>query len=105
MGQPEEAVGPWKQEENQHFVDELNTKVWTRDTKFDGIVLQAACPICYHADGINVFVPIVIAGFRESTPLPTQFIECKCVENHDGRPTGQFGCGRWGMVTPKTSEG
>jgi hypothetical protein len=105
MGQPEEAAGHWQQEKSQYFIDELNKKVWQKDTQFDILVLRVACPVCRHGDGINTTVPTTVTIFRGAEPPRSQFVECKCAENHDGRPAGQLGCGRWGMVTLRESEG
>jgi hypothetical protein len=103
MSQPEEVPGPWRQEKSQHLIDELNKKVWTRDAQFDILVLETACPVCRHNDGINVTIPTTVTVFRGTGPS-RQFVECRCAENHDGRPSGQTGCGRWGMVTPRENE-
>lgn len=104
MSQPA-AVGPYKQEESQQFVTELNKVQWEKAPQFDGYVLKHACPVCTHEDGIDVFVSDVYALFQDSPTRPTQFVPCTCAEDHAGRPAAQSGCGRWGMVTVNVPKG
>lgn len=96
---------PWQQEESEDFVSELNDKAWKIDRQLDILILQTACPICTHSDGISATVPTRIARFRGADQRRTQFVDCKCAEPHPGRPTGQVGCGRWGMVIIEKTEG
>jgi hypothetical protein len=101
----QEAARSWQQEKSQYFIDELNKKVWSKDTQLDILVLHEDCPVCEHPDGIDVTVPTTITRFRGAEQQRSQFVECRCAEKHNGRPDGQLGCGRWGMVTIKEAEG
>jgi hypothetical protein len=97
------------QEQNQLFTDGLVDIDWSENKELAGITLVHSCPICGHADGINVFLPTNNALWKtrnsassaEKTASSAEFIECQCTENHTGRPANVTGCGRWGMITPK----
>jgi hypothetical protein len=104
MSQPDMGTIRYFEEESEQLATDLARLPWKENTAFGGVVLQASCPICGHDDGIDVFVPIDIAAFRADVKTTGEFVPCQCSEDHDGRPAGKSGCGRWGFVSPHVSE-
>jgi hypothetical protein len=103
MNQPNPAIS-YRQEPDQDFVDFLAKIAWAENSELAGITLIQPCPICGHADGINVFLPVNTALWKTAAPPAGQFVECQCAENHQDRPPNTTGCGRWGMITPYLSK-
>ena len=102
MNQPNPTIS-YHQEPgpNPDFVDSLAKVAWTENSELAGITLIEPCPICGHADGINVFLPVNVALWKKAAAASSgQFVECQCAENHQDRPPNTTGCGRWGMITP-----
>ena len=87
------------------FQEGLKKLEWKKNDQFGGLVLQGECPICKDGqDGIDVFVPVVIAQFQADQANATELVVCACSKNH-GAPAGKSGCGRWGYSTPSISRG
>jgi hypothetical protein len=72
------------------------------------LVLQADCPVCKAKDAIQAVVTTVgtlpfLTAYASGTAPTEEFVECACDENHEG-PSGQKGCGRWAMITPRLAK-
>lgn len=98
------APPPYLEVQDAAFTEGLKNLIWEKNAQFGGLVLQGKCPTCSDDDGIDVFVPTVIAQFRADQEIATELVACSCSKNH-GAPAGKSGCGRWGYVTPRVSEG
>ena len=100
MSGPEIAQPHYAEVQDTAFTEGLKELKWKRDDQFGGLVLQGKCPVCKDGnDGIDVFVPVVIAQFRADQEITKELVTCTCSKNH-GAPAGKSGCGRWGYVTP-----
>lgn len=93
---------PYADVQDTGFASTLQEIAWQENAEFGGLVLQAPCPTCTHPDGIDVFVPTVVAQFRADQQITKELVSCACSHNH-GAPAGKSGCGRWGYVTPRVS--
>lgn len=110
---------PWSEDTPESWGAELAAHPWEEDRDGDrirGWSLVAPCPLCGHADAIELyFARSVITGFRndrlnkilrrkaaerEAGPITVDRpVECDCGKPHPGRPPGGVGCGRSDDVT------
>jgi hypothetical protein len=105
MSGPEIAPPPYAEVKDPVFGEGLAKLEWKKNDQFGGLVLQGECPICKDGqDGIDVFVPVVIAQFLANQESTAELVVCACSKNH-GAPAGKSGCGRWGYSTPSIREG
>lgn len=104
MSGPTIEQPPYAEVQDPSFATTLQGISWQANEEFGGLVLQTACPKCTHPDGIDVFVPTVVAQFRADQQVAKELVTCACSHNH-GAPAGKSGCGRWGYITPHVSQG
>lgn len=85
--------------QDPEFARVLKAVPWQINKEFEGLTLQASCPVCEHPNAIDVFIPTQIARFNATNEIPAEYVECHCSEDHK-QPRDVDGCGRWGLIAP-----
>jgi hypothetical protein len=72
---------------------------WVNEPASGRLLLRGVCPRCEDPESISEWLDDVWGTADAAT---TDYVQCRCVGDHPGRPATEVGCGARGQVEVQT---